>query len=218
MSAGIFYLSRVPRRRPPNDAVVAAHVHFSSDLARRRRNRMPLKFSFTCIVAHSSCTICAWRNFMKIKHCSACGQVFQPRPQVPLQCYCENKDCQRERRRRWQLLKRQSDPDYQDNQARAQQAWNQRNPGYWREYRITHPEYAERNRALQRGRNASTPSDPIAKMDASTPEMPLPSGIYRLSMVTTGAIAKMDVWTVEITAHACQCVPDVKIAKRGRVR
>ena len=155
---------------------------------------------------------------MVSNQCMACGQSFRPRPQVSNQSYCSAPACQRERRRRWQLLKRQSDPDYQDNQVRAQQAWSQRNPGYWREYRGTHPEYAERNRNLQRERNASPQNTEIAKMDASTPEMPLPSGIYRLSRVKAGTIAKMDVWTVEITAHACQCMPDVKIAKRGRVR
>lgn len=157
-------------------------------------------------------------RFMVSNQCTACGQLFRPRPQVSNQSYCSAPACQRERRRIWQLLKRQSDPDYQDNQVRAQQAWSQRNPGYWREYRRTHPEYVERNRALQRERNAPPPNSAIAKMDASTLETPPPSGIYRLSRVTAGAIAKMDVWTVEITAHACQCITNVKIAKRGRVR
>lgn len=37
----------------------------------------------------------------------------------------------RERRRQWQRLKLRIDPDYQDNQTRAQQAWTRRNPDYW---------------------------------------------------------------------------------------
>ena len=110
--------------------------------------------------------------------------------------------------------KLQSDPDYQDNQARAQQAWNQRNPDYWREYRASHPKYVERNRALQQERNAKAMVAPIAKMDASTPVIPLPSGIYHLRLVTEDGIAKMDVWTVEITVHSSECKPDVDIAKR----
>jgi hypothetical protein len=170
------------------------------------------------MVMLASYTTYVWRNFMEIKQCAACGQVFQVRPQIPQQSYCTMPCCQRERRRRWQQLKRQNDPDYQDNQGRAQQAWNKRNPDYWREYRSTHPEYAERNRALQRERNGRPQNGSIAKMDVSIPEMPLPSGIYRLSRVATGEIAKMDVWIVEIRAHACQCVPRFKIAKRGRVR
>ena len=31
--------------------------------------------------------------------------------------------CQKERRRQWQKNKLQTDPDYRDNQARAQKAW-----------------------------------------------------------------------------------------------
>ena len=117
----------------------------------------------------------------------ACGKSFQPRPQVPEQTYCSAPDCQRERRKQWHRQKLQTDPDYQDNQLRAQQAWMQRNPDYWREYRESHPEYAERNRTQQQGRNAKDTAHPIAKMD---------------------------VWTVEITVHVCQCLSPVKIAKR----
>jgi hypothetical protein len=182
---------------------------------------------------------------MAMKKCIGCGQSFQPRAQTPQQDYCNATECQRERRRRWQQIKRQSDPDYQENQIRAQQAWNERNPDYWREYRHSHPEYADRNRAQQRKRKAVKKSgqvakmdvsDPIlalpsgifhmsqiaapgiAKMDASVPEFSLPSGIYHLSLAAAGAIAKIDVWIVEITAHDCQCMAVVKIAKRGRDR
>lgn len=151
---------------------------------------------------------------MENKPCAACGQLFQPRPQIPQQSYCSAPDCQRERRKQWQLLKLQTDRDYQDNQARAQQAWTQRNPDYWREYRESHPEYVERNRALQQGRNTKAMVGPIAKMDVSNTVIPLPSGIYHLSLVTDVGIAKMDVWTVEITVHTCRCAPHVEIAKR----
>lgn len=143
---------------------------------------------------------------MANKHCVGCGQSFQPRPQVPQQSYCAAPDCQRERRRQWQRLKLRTDPDYQDNQTRAQQAWIQRNPDYWRQYRASHQEYVERNRTLQQKRRAKAESVAIAKMDVSNPLSPLPSGIYHLSLVTDGGLAKMDVWTVEITVHDCQCV------------
>lgn len=111
-------------------------------------------------------------------------------------------------------MRLQSDPDYQDNQTRAQQAWTQRNPDYWREYRQSHPKYVERNRALQLGRNTKALVGPIAKMDGSTPKIPLPSGVYHLSLVADAGIAKMDVWTVEIRVHACECAPQILIAKR----
>lgn len=153
-------------------------------------------------------------NVMENKLCVACGVPFQPRPQVPQQSYCSAPECQSQRRKQWQRVKLQTDADHQNNQARAQQAWSQRNPDYWRQYRESHPEYVERNRTLQSERNAKAALGPIAKMDASNSLPPLPQGIYHLSLVTGDEIAKRDVWTVEITVHDCQCVSRVEIAKR----
>ena len=88
------------------------------------------------------------------------------------------------------------------------------NPNYWREYRESHPKYVERNRIRQQERNAKVTGQSIAKMDASIPSTPLPSGIYHLSLVTDAGIANMDVWTVEITVQTRQCMSRVEIAKR----
>ena len=136
---------------------------------------------------------------MESRRCAACRLVFRPRPQVPMQCYCPAAACKRERRRLWQKEKRRGDSDYRDNQARAQHAWCERNPDYWREYRIEHPQYVERNRTQQRERNARQRERRVAKMNASPPDFPVPSGIYRISKAPSIRIAKMDAWIVEIT-------------------
>ena len=131
---------------------------------------------------------------MATRWCSSCGQAFVPAPQVPRQMYCALPDCQRERRRLWQMAKRRSDPDYLANQARAQKAWSERNPGYWRTYRVTNPDYANGNRAQQRARNRKRV---IANMDLSPP--PLPTGIYELRLLRADpGIAKKDVWVVSL--------------------
>lgn len=155
-----------------------------------------------------------WSRSMECKQCQACGQTFTPRPQSPQQSYCSNAACQRERKRRWQRDRVQTDPDYQDNQAHAQQAWADRNPDYWREYRATHPQYVERNRQLQQARNAKLVAVQIAKMDASTQAKALQSGLYRIQPITPDGIAKMDAWIVEITVHSCESKSDDDIAKR----
>src|SRR3970040_92729 len=108
-------------------------------------------------------------------------------------------ECQQERRRRWQYARRQSDPDYRDNQSRAQESWAERHPDYWREYRRTHREYRERNRSLQRERDTRRRERVLAKMDVSTGDSPVPSGTYRLTPVTREDLAKMDAWMVRIT-------------------
>ena len=151
---------------------------------------------------------------MENKTCSACSAPFQARPQVPKQTYCSAPGCQLQRRKQWLKLKLQADPDYRDNQARAQQAWSQRNRDYWRQYRDSHPEYVERNRARQQGRDGGSAPGSLAKMDASNSPAPLPSGLYRLIPVTDPDLAKMDVWIVEITVRNHQTVPSVDLAKR----
>jgi len=137
---------------------------------------------------------------MVSKRCAGCGQSFHPRAQSPKQTYCAAVPCQRERRRRWQQARRQADPDYRENQARAQTAWAAQHPDYWRAYRQAHAEYRERNRRLQRERDARRRLRVLAKMDVSTPETPVPSGFYRLLPMRGDDLAKMDAWMVQITA------------------
>jgi len=121
------------------------------------------------------------------RRCCSCGRTFRPRPQNPTQTYCSQPPCQRARKRDWQRRKRSEDPDYRANERAAQQRWAEAHPGYWQQWRAAHPEYVERNRAAQRQRNAGrrvavagADASTIAKGDAWTGEVPLPSGTYRL--------------------------------------
>jgi len=138
---------------------------------------------------------------MERRRCAACGKALRPRSQVPHQMYCSAAACQRGRRRRWQRVKRRSDADYRENQARAQRAWAQGHRDYWREYRRTHPEYCESNRraARRRQRDRRQRAAPFAKMDASTALSRVPSGTYRLVPAGAEEFAKMDAWIVEMT-------------------
>ena len=51
--------------------------------------------------------------------CACCGKSFEPRSQVPDQAYCASPGCQRARKRQWQRVKLQTDPDYRINQRAA---------------------------------------------------------------------------------------------------
>lgn len=133
-----------------------------------------------------------------VRHCRACGNSFRPRPQNPNQHFCSELACQRERRRQWQRQRLQSDADYRDNQARAQANWRASHPTYWRQYRATHPVYLDRNRSMQRQRNACRRVRPIANMDASQVYGPLQSGFYVLQRVRETSIAKMNAYVVRI--------------------
>lgn len=140
---------------------------------------------------------------MRCRRCAACGVRFRPRSHIRNQRFCSQPNCQRERRRRWKRQKRRTDPDYRDNQARAQRAWRERHRDYWREYRRRHPQYTERNRQQQRRRNAHRVgrdgAGVIAKRNVSAAAAPEISGTYLLTPVTRQAIAKSNAWTVTIT-------------------
>jgi hypothetical protein len=131
--------------------------------------------------------------------CAACGRAFRPRSQVQEQRYCELPACQRERRRRWKWSKRHSDEDYRQNQALAQRAWAESHADYWCNYRLAHADYVERNRLLQRERDRRRRVADLAKRNASESVPPVPSGIYRMALVTATDLAKRNVWTVKIT-------------------
>lgn len=154
---------------------------------------------------------------MQTKYCEACGQQFQPRSQTPHQTYCSNRDCQRVRRVKWQRDKRNTDLDYAENQARAQQAWSKRNVDYWKKYRAEHPDYVEQNRQMQRVRRGHAAGDEdraVAKMYASNPFPKVSSGIYRMNFVAESGVAKMDVWTVELRVLSYSSAKNIAVAKR----
>lgn len=134
-------------------------------------------------------------------HCANCGDWFEPRPQTPHQTYCPSRDCQRARKRQWQREKLRTDPDYRLNQREAQRVWLDRNPDYWRQYRLDHPDYVAGNRARQRSSPISV-SDDLAKMDACL----APSGIYRITPLSISDGATADSWLVQI-APACKACP-----------
>jgi hypothetical protein len=59
-----------------------------------------------------------------------------------------------------------TDPDYQANQRDSQKKWRSQHPDYWRNYRNRRPDYCERNRLMQRQRDARRRVKNLAKMDA----------------------------------------------------
>lgn len=130
--------------------------------------------------------------------CLACGRLFVPRPQIHNQQFCSNPQCQRERRRRRQAEKRANSPGRRANDAQYCRDWHIKNPDYWKRYRASHPDYAERNRVQQRQRNKARRNGDIAEDDVSLAP-PFMSGLYRLSPVARQEIANDAVWIVEIS-------------------
>jgi len=109
-----------------------------------------------------------------------CRRLFIPNSRVKNHQYCDRKDCQHVRRRRWQRQKMKDDPQYQADQREGQQCWIEQNRDYWQRYRNQHWQYVERNRFLQKERDQKRRSENLAKMDSLTRKSLVKAGSYYL--------------------------------------
>ncbi len=140
------------------------------------------------------------------RRCRHCGRLFEVCHKVRKHEYCNKKECQRARKRKWQQEKMKNDAVYRKDQKAAQEDWMKNNPDYWKNYRSNHKKYTDRNREQQQRRNrlkraksvSTEKSCPIAKMDALSHEKIILSGKYQLIPMAPNMIAKMDALIVEI--------------------
>lgn len=140
--------------------------------------------------------------------CRRCGKTIRdPNPRIKNQTHCNEPACQRARKAQWQRKKMRTDPDYQKNQMHAQDQWLLRNPDYWKRYRRKNKAYQQRNRELQKVRDAKRRAVRLAKMDASSGATSLNNGVYFLIHVG-GVLAKMDA-----LIHRVVIIPDPYGAK-----
>lgn len=124
---------------------------------------------------------------MEPKICACCSQSFLPDPRVKNQTYCSTPLCQAERRKRWRQTRSRTDEVYLDNKSRAQRAWMDRNPDYWRTYR---------------GNGIGAPKKQI--LVSKTAPSPL-SGLYRIQFMPNMGSAKSDEWIAEISPVCADC-------------
>jgi hypothetical protein len=135
--------------------------------------------------------------------CAHCGRVVPANPRIRNQTHCSRKECRRDKKRLWQKQKMASDPDYKANQRDCAKAWRDQNPGYWKEYRESHPRAVEENRLKQQERNRARPG--IAKMDTLSPVSQVAPGTYYLVPEDHRLIAKMDTSVTKITLILMPC-------------
>jgi hypothetical protein len=124
--------------------------------------------------------------------CVNCSALFTQAPQVPNQSYCSKEACQKKRRNEWQKKKRTNDQDYKDNQSRAQKAWSDRNPEYWRLYR---------KKKLNSQNSKTTLQNNYEEISKKNKWIVIEDGIFSLKVIDKPN-SKMDVWIVEIARVA----------------
>lgn len=128
--------------------------------------------------------------------CVHCFDLFIPSPRHKNQTHCLKPACRRSRKAAWKRSKMKTDPDFKEDQKISNKKWAANHPGYWKQYRLNHPEKAERNRILQslRNRKRRGASVAIAKVDALKPNKFIVVGRYWLVPL----IAKVDALKVNI--------------------
>lgn len=78
------------------------------------------------------------------KRCPWCHKVFAPHPRLGRrQVSCGGERCRRQQKR---LADKRYKQNNQDIYLANRQEWLNRNPGYWKQYRTDHSQYAARNR------------------------------------------------------------------------
>jgi hypothetical protein len=140
---------------------------------------------------------------MHTRYCVQCHGTFIPR-RNPNQRFCNQRTCQNVRKRQWRKQKHAKDPDYRENQRRAQNKWLQKkSPHYWRDYRKIHPEYTQRNRQQTRVRkqlaSCKFNASQFAKSDALMAKRLIKPGTYTLVPLHHAGFAKSDALTVKIS-------------------
>jgi len=107
--------------------------------------------------------------------CKSCQRYVPANPHIKDQGYCKRNACQRARKSKWQMARIEIDPGYKAHQNESKAKWRKQNPGYSKQYRAEHPDYCDRNRALQKKRDQKRRDKKarmhqldtdIAKMDA----------------------------------------------------
>ena len=103
---------------------------------------------------------------MRTRHCLICGATFVPDARTRrIQKVCGKDFCHRARKRLADQKWRAKNPKYSSGRAGKTRIWARDYPGYWRNYRATHPDYAERNREQTRERMRAS-RGVFAKQDA----------------------------------------------------
>jgi len=148
---------------------------------------------------------------MKKRACQHCRNFFPPL-RNPNQYFCNQPLCQKVRKAEWRRTKLGQDPDYQENYHDTRQKWQKENPDYWKDYRATHPSYADRNREKQIERNTKSVREPLsedasptANSDALTGEYSINTWTCQLPPISQTMIAKCDELIVKIPVVAGSC-------------
>jgi len=126
--------------------------------------------------------------------CQHCGRTCRYNPRIKNQKYCSSVACQNARRNLTNKTRARKSSECRSLRQARNKRWRDIHPAheYQKKYRETHPDYVQRNRELQKGRNKSRQKElapMIVKTYALSPQ-PLKDGVYTGFEVKSGKIVK----------------------------
>jgi hypothetical protein len=135
--------------------------------------------------------------------CLHCGSEVPRNPRIKKQKFCSSGACQNARRYTTNKARAKKSSECRYLRKSRNKRWRDNYPAheYQKEYRKRHPEYAIRNRELQKERNKKRKPLPsmIVKTYALSPQ-PLQDGLYRGFEVKNGKIVKTYALMAQIRA------------------
>lgn len=158
--------------------------------------------------------------------CHHCGQTATGNHRLKKkQKFCSAKACQQARIRAWKKREYKQSKRFKTKSLSAQASWRRKRPAheYQREYRSSHPDYAERNRIQQRHRNEKREKEPrclTVKPNALVLQ-PRDDGAYILSKVKKKLIVNRNALTLQPSIdgiYALFKVKETKIVNRNAYR
>lgn len=151
---------------------------------------------------------------MVVRRCRYCKQVFQPSEYQPSQSVCGSPGCQRRHRTDYHRDRIESDPEYAESCLNSARKWRERHPGYWKQYRASHPASADRNREQQNARDRKQRLIRLANNNSASELKPCPATVWllgaELSALANNNSAAAQVWVLQglppkVSAGAGSC-------------
>lgn len=130
-------------------------------------------------------------------YCANCGEFFPASPRHKDQEFCLKPECRKAKKARWQRQKMKNDPDYRSSQRLSHKKWAASKPDFWKDYRAKNSEKTERNRLLQKVRNAKRRSD---KEKTQKETSPVPANVDVSEAITFKPCAQY--WLVPLSSKA----------------
>lgn len=156
------------------------------------------------------------------RRCRYCQQVFQSSKYQPQQSVCGSSECQRQRRRDYHRDKIANDPEYAEVCRDSLRKWRQRHPGYWKQYRESHPTSVERNREQQKARDCKRRLRNLANNTSASELKPCPTTVWLLGPelrdLANNNSAPTQLWVLEaLPPRTCLVPASCKQQRSGAV-